>query len=190
VEIINTVEPIRDKKKIEEMKTYLKSKSLRDYTLFTLGINSGLRISDLLKLNVSDILDENGKVRDRIDVREKKTGKAKTFPFNTNAYNALAEYVASIDNTQITLFASQKGCSAITRQHAWVILNDAAKHVGIKDKIGTHTLRKSFGFALYEAGVDITRIQGLLNHSSPKETLRYIGITQTENDEIYLNLNL
>ena len=187
---MNTVQPIRSKEKIEEMKSYLKSKNIRDYTLFTLGINSGLRISDLLKLNVSDILDENGKVRDRIDVREKKTGKAKTFPFNTNAHSALVEYINSIDNTQIALFASQKGCNAITRQHAWAILNDAAKHVGIKDKIGTHTLRKSFGFALYEAGVDITRIQALLNHSSPKESLRYIGITQSENDEIYLNLNL
>src|SRR3989304_3942563 len=101
------VQPIRDRAKIEEMKQYLKLKSLRDYTLFTLGINSGLRISDLLKLNISDVIDEKGKVIDRIDIRERKTGKAKTFPFNTNAYNALTEYIASIDDTQISLFASQ-----------------------------------------------------------------------------------
>ena len=184
------VQPIRDRAKIEEMKQYLKLKSLRDYTLFTLGINSGLRISDLLKLNISDVIDEKGKVIDRIDIRERKTGKAKTFPFNTNAYNALTEYIASIDDTQISLFASQKGGKSITRQHAWTILNDAAKACGIKENIGTHTLRKSFAFALYEAGVDITRIQSLLNHSSPRETLRYIGITQSENDLIYMELNL
>jgi site-specific recombinase XerD len=184
------VQPIRDKKKIEQMKLYLKSHSLRDFTLFTLGINSGLRISDLLKMKVSDILDENGKVRDRITLREKKTGKMKTFPFSSNVIKALKEYVIFIDTTQTALFASRKGEGAITRQQAYRILNEAAKAVGIKESIATHSLRKTFGYQAYEAGVDITRIQSILNHSSPKETLRYIGITQDELDDVYMELNL
>ena len=123
------VQPIRDKSKIEEMKQYLKSHSFRDYTLFILGINSGLRISDLLKLNVSDVIDENGKVRDRISVREKKTGKAKAFPFSSNVISALTKYISSIGSSQTALFASRKGDKSITRVQAYRILNQAAKAV-------------------------------------------------------------
>ena len=62
--------------------------------------------------------------------------------------------------------------------------------MGITDSIGTHTLRKTFGYWAFKSGVDITRIQKLLNHSSPGVTLAYIGITQDELDDVYLNLNL
>ncbi|RNC29975.1 MAG: hypothetical protein AWM53_00199 [Candidatus Dichloromethanomonas elyunquensis] len=61
------VQPIRDKKALETMKKLLRSSNLRDYCLFVLGINSGLRISDLLTLKVSDVLDEKGKIKDRIN---------------------------------------------------------------------------------------------------------------------------
>lgn len=183
------VEPIRDRKKIEGMKKLLRGSNLRDYALFTLGINSGLRVSDLLKLRVSDVLDEKGRVKDRITIREKKTGKTKTFPFSDTVIKALKEYFEE-SHPETALFPSRKGGESITRQHAYRIINEAARTVGIQDKIGTHTLRKTFGYHAYIAGVDVTRIQALLNHSSPKETLRYIGITQDELDDVYLNLNL
>ncbi len=183
------VEPIRDRKKIEAMKKVLKGSNLRDHVLFTLGINSGLRVSDLLKLKVTDVLDERGRVKDRITVREKKTGKSKTFPFSDTVIKALKEYLMET-HPEATLFPSRKGGGPITRQQAYRIINDTARTVGIKDRIGTHTLRKTFGYHAYIAGVDVTRIQSLLNHSSPKETLRYIGITQDELDDVYLNLNL
>jgi len=187
---MGVVQPIRDKAKIEEMKVYLKSHSLRDYTLFILGINSGLRISDLLKFNITDVIDSNGKVRDRVTVKEKKTGKAKTFPFSLNLIEALTEYIKSLPSTQTVLFGSRKGDEPITRMHAHRILSEAAKAVGIKEQISTHSCRKTMGYHAYMAGVDITRIQSILNHSSPKETLRYIGITQDELNSVYLNLNL
>jgi len=183
------VEPIRDRKKIEAIKKVLKGSNLRDYVLFILGINSGLRVSDLLKLKTSDVLDEKGRVKDRITVREKKTGKTKTFPFSDTVIKALKEYLLGTLPDR-ALFPSRKGGGPITRQQAYRIINDAAKMVGLKDKIGTHTLRKTFGYHAYMAGVDVTRIQSLLNHSSQKETLRYIGITQDELDDVYLNLNL
>ncbi|SDM95106.1 hypothetical protein SAMN04488502_10974 [Dendrosporobacter quercicolus] len=63
------VEPIRDKKQIQGMKKYLKGQNCRDWLLFTLGINSGLRVSDLLKLIVTDV-----KGKERIIIREQKTG--------------------------------------------------------------------------------------------------------------------
>ena len=188
--VLELVQPIRSKEKIEQMKKYLKSKSLRDWALFTLGINSGLRISDLLKLNISDVVDANGKVRDRITVRERKTSKPKTFPFSAKVIESLTEYIASLDQSQIVLFGSRTGDKAVSRQHIHRILSEAGKEVGIKESIASHSLRKTFGLMAYEAGVDITRIQQLLNHSSPKESLRYIGVTQNELDNVYMNLNL
>ena len=68
--------------------------------------------------------------------------------------------------------------------------NEAAKCVGIKEAVGTHTLRKTFGYHAYQSGVDITRIQKLLNHSAQNVTLAYIGITKEELDNVYISLNL
>ena len=111
------VEPIRDRKKIDAIKKVLRGSSLRDYVLFTLGINSGLRVSDLLKLQVSDVLDEKGRVKDRITIREKKTGKAKTFPFSDTVIKALKEYLLEA-RPQAVLFPSRKGGGPISRQQA------------------------------------------------------------------------
>ncbi|CUH97401.1 hypothetical protein P22_3530 [Propionispora sp. 2/2-37] len=189
------VEPIRDKKQLENMKRYLKEQNLRDWLLFTLGINSGLRISDLLKLTIEDV-----KGKDRISLREQKTGKTKDFPLSDTCKKAIAEYLKSIDQTEGILFASRKGkgskgTGAISRQQAYDILNKAAREVGVINKkndisIGTHTLRKTFGYWAYKAGYDITKIQKLLNHSAPSVTLAYIGITKDQLDDIYVNLNL
>lgn len=188
---METVEPIRDKKKIDLIKKLLKAQNPRDHVLFVLGINSGLRISDLLKLKVSDVVDEKGKIRDRISIREKKTGKSKDFPLGRNARKAIGEYLDSVElDNDTPLFQSKKGNGAISRVQAYRILNNAARNVGIKDKIGTHTLRKTFGYHAYKAGYDLSQIQKLLNHSSPGVTLRYIGITQDQLDEIYMRLDL
>lgn len=83
------VQPIRDKKILDTMKKVLRSSNLRDYNLFILGINSGLRISDLLNLKVSDVCDEKGKIKDRIVIREKKTNKLKDFPLGETSKKAL-----------------------------------------------------------------------------------------------------
>lgn len=185
------VQPIRDRKAIETMKKVLRSQSIRDYTLFVLGINSGLRISDLLRLRVSDVLDERGKIRDRISIRERKTGKVKDFPLSESSIKATKEYLGTMHiYPQQVLFPSRKGYGPITRQQAYRILNEAARSIGIKEKIGTHSLRKTFGYHAYQSGIDITIIQKLLNHSSPSVTLAYIGITQEQLDDVYLNLNL
>ena len=185
------VQPIRERKIIERMKKILKSQNVRDYLLFVLGINSGLRVSDLLALKVSDVMDGSGKIKDRISMREKKTGKSKDFPIGKNARKAIQEYMATVEpENDLSLFQSKKGDGAITRVQAYRILNEAARTVGIKEKIGTHTLRKTFGYHAYKAGYDLSQIQKLLNHSSPGVTLRYIGITQEQLDEIYMRLDL
>lgn len=180
------VEPIRDEKQIKGMASYLKGNNIRDYLLFILGINSGLRISDLLKLTVEDVLG-----KERITIREQKTGKTKDFPLSDTCKKAIKEYLGITNRKSGYLFPSQKGGKPISRVQAYRILNDAAVHVGLTDEaIGTHTLRKTFGYWAYQKGVDITRIQKLLNHSAPSVTLAYIGITKDELDDIYINLNL
>ena len=186
------VQPIRERKQIEKMKKFLRTNSMRDYCLFIMGINSGLRISDLLKLTVGDVLDQHHNVHDRITLREKKTNKSKDFPLSDTTKRALLEYMATRTDCSLdeALFPSRKGGTPISRQHAWRIINDAARYAGIKDKVGTHTLRKTFGYHAFQSGVDVTRIQKLLNHSSPAVTLAYIGVTQEELDDVYLNLNL
>ena len=184
------VQPIRDERLIHSIKILLKQKNLRDYCLFTLGINSGLRISDLLKLTIADVM-EKGKPKDRIRLREKKTNKYKEFPLSDNAKSAIKEYLKTRNYTESEpLFISRKNKGFLLRQQAYKIINDVAKSVGIKEKIGTHTLRKTFGYHAYNNGYDITLIQKLFNHSSPSVTLRYIGITQDDLDNVYLNLDL
>ena len=184
------VEPIRSQKQIDNMKRYLREQSQRDYVLFTLGINSGLRISDLLKLTVEDV-----KGKDRISIREQKTGKTKDFPLGSKSVKAIADYLKDSGLTTGVLFPSRKsdgskGTGSISRQQAYKIINDAAGAVGVKGNIGTHTLRKTFGYHAYKSGVDITRIQQLMNHSAPSVTLRYIGITKEELDKVYIDLDL
>lgn len=184
------VQPIRSLKQIETIKKLLQQQNLRDYCLFVLGINSGLRISDLLRLRISDV-SERGKVKDRIRLRESKTNKFKDFPISENAKAAIKEYLRTRTiNENEPLFISRKNKGFLLRQQAYRILNDVAREVGIKDKIGTHTLRKTFGYHAYNNGYDIALIQKLFNHSTPAITLRYIGITQEQMDDVYLSLDL
>lgn len=184
------VEPIRDRKQIDDMKHYLKEHNLRDWLLFILGINNGLRISDLLALKIEDVKNSN-----RIILREKKTGKSRDFPVSDCCKKAIQEYLENTGLVTGPLFPSRKtngyrGTGTISRQQAYKSLHQAARAIGIKEAIGTHTLRKTFGYWAYKKGVDITRIQQLLNHSTPSVTLRYIGITKDELDKVYINLNL
>ncbi|HYF75651.1 MAG TPA: site-specific integrase [Symbiobacteriaceae bacterium] len=190
------VQPIRERRQIEAMKRQLKGNEygLRDVCLFTLGINSGLRVSDLLKLTVGHVVDAKGKPLDRITLREQKTGKAKSFPISATAARAITEYLAARPGADsgdpLFLSRKSKGPGHLQRAQAYKIINDAARAVGITEAIGTHTLRKTFGYWAYKEGKDITLIQKLLNHASPSITLAYIGITQDQLDDVYLSLNL
>jgi len=188
------VQPIRDKAKIDAMKRQLRGNEfgLRDHCLFVLGINSGLRISDLLSLTIGDVVDDKGRVRDRIVLREQKTGKSKDFPISDTAAKAIREYLGIRRGGAAgePLFLSRKGGGHLQRAQAYKVINDAARAVGITEQIGTHTLRKTFGYHAYKDGKDVTLIQKLFNHSSPAVTLAYIGITREDLDNVYLTLNL
>jgi len=194
------VQPIRDTKKIDAMKSIMKGESnYRDLLLFVLGINTGLRISDILALKWSSFLNGGGrllKTGDQLNVVEIKTKKIKSFMINRSVAEALKLYYDSLGspNPDDPVFSSRKTddgtLQPITRIAAWQMLNRYANMVGLNDGIGTHTLRKTFGYHLYKKGVALEYIQKMLNHSSPAITLRYIGITQEQLNNIYVELNL
>ncbi len=165
------VQPIRDLGQIEKFKRILKEKSYRNYFLFVLGLNTGLRIGDMLKLKVMDVKDKI-----HITLQEEKTGRTKIFKLNPSIQSVIADYVWLKENQEY-LFPSRQGNKPISRFMAYKIIKDAGNKIGLKE-IGTHTLRKTFGYHFYKKNKDVALLQSIFNHSAPSVTLRYIGINQ------------
>jgi integrase len=135
----------------------------------------------LIKFAIKDIVADK-KDKTHIVLREKKTGKSKSFRINDALRDIINDYVALMDSESF-LIPSRKKTSSIRRQQAYRILTAAGKKVGINGEIGCHTLRKSFGYHFYKNYQDIALLQKIFNHSSPSITLRYIGITQDIMDD-------
>lgn len=166
------------------MKEILKAQSERNYLLFQLGINTGFRISDILTFKAKDLRNKT-----HFNIKTKKTGKTHKLKIQSDLKKNIDNYIKKLKDHEY-LFQSQKGHNQpIKRQHVWKILNSAAKQVGLEE-IGTHTLRKSFGYWAFKQTNDITVVQQLLGHSSPQITLRYIGILQDDLDKVIDNLKI
>lgn len=183
---MNIVEPIRELRDISNIKKALKG---RNRLLFIFGINSALRISDILRIKIGDVVDEFGRPRDFVEIKEKKTKKTKRFKLNDSIRTELKKVEGTHDEY---LFKSRKGeNNAISRVQAYRIIQKAAETVGLDDvKIGTHSMRKTFGYHAYNNGTPLEHLQIVFNHSSPNETLKYIGITQENIDDVYISINL
>ena len=184
------VQPIRDRKVIERMKELMsvdgRSKEL---LLFTLGINSALRVSDILRLRWGDLKGET------IRIKEKKTGKWKEFPITPSVRKVLEEefpdWREKPDDEFVFVSESNRNRGKVwSRQYVWAFLNEYAKRAGWKEPVGTHTMRKTWGYHAYQAGYPLELIQKVLNHSSPAITLRYIGITREQIFNAYMALSL
>lgn len=143
----------------------------RDWMLFKIGVNSALRIEDLVQLKVDDNL-----LRGYLYTREMKTGKEQSFEMNDQLAKDIKEYIKR-NNLYAGeyLFQSGKGKNKpITRQNAYIRLRDYADKVGVRYPIGCHSMRKFFARNYYEKTGDILTLQKMLNHSSYIVTLRYI----------------
>ena len=183
------VEPIKDKSQVKSVEKYLGSYSKRNQLIFIFGINTGLRVSDILELDISDV-----KNKSYIEIREKKTGKYKRFPLNNKLKTLIKEYLKEREQKySITegepLFIGKKHCR-LNRSQVYRFLNDACKKVNLNINVGTHTMRKTFGYHHYKQFNDIALLQKILNHSSPSITLRYIGIDQETIDISYNSFEL
>lgn len=189
---MKVVHPIRNQKQLDAVKGYLRGNSKRDFLMFMVGISSALRISDILKLKIEDVWDGK-KPKKFIEINEKKTGKYKRFPVTSNLAKAIVDYVKEYPekNSDDFLFASRKGHNQpISRQYAANVLNNACDMVGIKDRFGTHGMRKTWGYWAFKKGISLDYICIALNHSSVAETKRYLGILQEDLDNLYLEVNL
>lgn len=200
-----TVYPIKTHKDIIAMANWLYEHKNNKYVLaFTLGINLGLRANELLDLKMNQVFSPDGSVRliedeedtsDGIDIYQSKTKKHRTVFLNTACKDAI-EWAFPIKGAYLHsgeyLFPSREG-GAIQVGTFRKVLKEAAAACGLKQNIGTHTCRKTWGWHQYKynsekANLDITMLQRAFGHSSPEVTLRYLGITDEEDKALYKNM--
>lgn len=189
------VEPIRSMKKIQDMKKYLLGTgNIRNYALVVLGMNSALRISDILGLTWGDVYDyEENEFKSHVWVEERKTGKDKKFLLNKNALEGLQRLLGELQrpDPHEYIFKSREGDNRpITRYMAGRIVKEAAAALGIKEKIGCHSLRKTFGYHSWKKGVPLPVLMELYNHSNQAITKLYLGISQDDIDDVYRMVEL
>ena len=195
---MNFVEPIRDKKQIAHIKNVLRGQSRwRDLLLFVVGINTALRISDLLQLRVGDFLDDQQRIKARFWLREEKRGKRHEVVINDSIRETLAEYLAAYpdiasDADHFVFFSSKTNGYAqpLKRGQAWKFVTAICQQVGLHGNFGTHSLRKTWGYHARMQGVDLALIMYKLNHASLAYTKRYLGITDDELQAVVRRLNL
>ncbi|MFD2615722.1 site-specific integrase [Paenibacillus gansuensis] len=170
------VQPLRTLQDIDDMKQSLRRWcGERDRFLFVFGINTGLRVSDILPLTAGEV-----RGKEHVIITEKKTGKKRRV-YIGDLRDDISAYTAGMDDKD-PLFASRKGNAPITPTQAYRALVKAGEMID-RDDIGTHTMRKTFGYHYYRRTKDIAFLQEIFNHSAPSITKRYIGITQEEIDE-------
>ncbi len=180
---MNTVEPIRKICDLKKLKNTISLNNNRDILIFIFGINFGLRISDILALDVKDV-----KNKTFLYIREKKTGKHKKIPINSKLKPLINEFTKYREDDEPLFLSRFK--NRMERTQCYRILKKASIEAGFEYKIGTHSLRKTFGYHHYKKFKDIVLLQKIFNHSSPHITLRYIGIEQDEIEESYNNFIL
>ena len=201
-------EPIKSVDDIYRVSNYLlENKRYRDNMLFIVGINLGLRISDLRRLRFADLIDDTMTFRSSFSILEKKTSttrkkkKNRYIAINDAVIESVSMYLENTPGVSLSdyMFKSESNNGKtnnvpMTRQAAYNIcqrINDEC-HLGIR--FGTHTLRKTFGYhQMVMSGNDPRKLfllQQMFGHSSPNQTLAYIGITSEEIDEAYKQMNL
>ncbi|KHO32075.1 integrase [Clostridium tetani] len=181
---MNFVEPIREEQKVRDIQEYLKRTNERNYILFITGVYTGLRISDILRLKVKDVKDKRF-----IYVKEKKTSKRNIIEINKLMEKEYKWYCADKELDEY-LIKSREGINKpISRVQAYKIIKQVGKDFGVEN-LGTHTLRKSFGYHYYKQTKDVATLMKMFNHSDPSITLRYIGIIQDQMNKARRNFKI
>jgi integrase len=176
------VEPIRDKKAIARIKKILGDRP-RDLCMFTLGINTAYRASELLSLKVGQV--KALRTGDVLDLKQRKTHKYRPVTLNATAVAAIQSWLAAGDlQADDYLFKGQRGCLTVetmsTRVKTWCC------DVGLKGNYGSHTLRKTWGYwQRLERGTAIPLLMEAFGHATQQQTLAYLGIQANEIAAIY-----
>ena len=178
------VDPIRKIKDIKAIKKLLHDKP-RDLCLFTMGINTNLRASDLLRIKAGMVRDlEAG---DELTLKEKKTGKHRRITLNKAVIASIQALLNSRDyQDDDPLFLGQRGCLTVSSVNR--LVKTWCAEINLKGNFGSHSLRKSFGFhQRVTYGVGIPELMVTFNHSTQRQTLDYLCIQPDEVKSIYMN---
>lgn len=190
-----TSEPIRNLDDIKKIKQYLiEQERWRDYALITMGLNTALRISDLLSLTWGAVYDFKKSVfYQHLYIQEQKTKKYNVVSLNfciQDALELLKDHLPSISEEDY-LFQSRLKCSRpIHRSRAYAIIREIADTVHLEGVISCHSLRKTFGYHAWKNGYSPAVIMEIYNHSSLSVTRRYLAINQDDKDQVYKNILL
>ena len=177
------VQPLRSQQEINDFLFCLRrnKNAERDVFLFLIGINSGLRMSDIVKLKKKGVITSK-----KPRIVEQKTGKTRIL-YLSSLQDLIHGYTAALD-PEAYLFPSTKG-GHLEVNTVYQMFQKVAKLLG-RDDIGTHTLRKTFGYHYYKKTKDVATLMEIFGHSSEKITKRYIGINEDEISETLLNFRL
>ena len=169
------MQPIRQKTMISDIKTWLLEEKDEKYSfLFTLGCNTGLRVSDLLKLKVKDV-----RGKSVLRVISEKTDNELGVPMNPYIRSEIAKYTKSM-NDEDFLFRSREGANkAVSRQMVSMVLKEVAEVFNL-ESFNTHSMRKTFGYWYYDATKDVYLLMRLFGHTSQAQTMIYIGVEEDE----------
>lgn len=187
-------EPIKDTKELKSLINFYNTKkpNTRNYCLIVLGLNTALRISDILSLKWNMIYDfSKKKFKNRIVINEKKTGKTNIVPINKKLLICLQKLFLKLKPQGCDyLFTKHTDRSRpLNRTQAYRIVKQAANECNLTGNISCHSLRKTFGFFAWKQGSQPALLMAIYNHSSYNITQRYLGITQLEKDAIYMNIH-
>lgn len=187
-------EPIKDTKELKSLINFYNTKkpNTRNYCLIVLGLNTALRIIDILSLKWNMIYDfSKKKFKNRIVINEKKTGKTNIVPINKKLLICLQKLFLKLKPQGCDyLFTKHTDRSRpLNRTQAYRIVKQAANECNLTGNISCHSLRKTFGFFAWKQGTQPALLMAIYNHSSYNITQRYLGITQLEKDEIYMNIH-
>lgn len=204
----HAAEPIKSMDDIFAISDYLiKNGRYRDNMLFIVGINFGLRVSDLRVLRFSNLINDNCTFKDSFPVFEKKTRntrKRKTnryITINDAVIEAVTLYLQHTPNVCLSdyMFRSESNHGGNINEPLSIksvdrILKGIANDLDLNIKMSTHTLRKTFCYWMMVRGGNDQRrlllLQKMLNHASPAQTLGYIGLTAEEVEAAYKDLNI
>lgn len=173
---MNIVQPITDIEVVKDISDYLQIRSERNYIMFLIGIYTGLRISDIRKLKVREL-----KGKTHLEMISQKTSKKMRIAINEKLRIALESFLKDKEGFEYVIKSRQGDNKPISNNQAYNILKDAAEKFGL-DHIGTHSMRKTFGYHLYQNTKDIVLIKELLSHTDVEITKRYIGLVQRTKD--------
>lgn len=192
---MGTTQPIRNKNELTAFRMYYKDikPNCRNYCLIVMGLNTALRISDLLLLKWKDVYNfQQNEFRTHFLINEQKTGKKNYVTLNLNATNALQIYFKERNPMENEYIFTKRTCrdKPINRTQAYRIVRTAASKTVQDDHISCHSLRKTFGYHAWKNGTPPALLMDVYNHSSYRITQQYLGIRQDERDEIYLQLEL